>query len=108
NLITQPFEIGDRLLQISMSIGISLYPGNGRTQHELLVNADAAMYHTKSAGKNGYSFFDVSMNSNARNQLQLSQDLRAALRHRHFCLYYQPKFDAVSGMPTGAEALLRW
>ncbi|WP_164629183.1 diguanylate cyclase domain-containing protein, partial [Pseudomonas viridiflava] len=41
NLITQPFEIGDRLLQISMSIGISLYPGNGRTQHELLVNADA-------------------------------------------------------------------
>ncbi|WP_163004617.1 EAL domain-containing protein, partial [Pseudomonas viridiflava] len=72
------------------------------------VNADAAMYHTKSAGKNGYSFFDVSMNSNARNQLQLSQDLRAALRHRHFCLYYQPKFDAVSGMPTGAEALLRW
>lgn len=108
NLITQPFQIGDRLLQISMSIGISLYPGNGRTQHELLVNADAAMYHTKSAGKNGYSFFDVSMNSNARNQLQLSQDLRAALRHRHFCLYYQPKFDAVSGMPTGAEALLRW
>ncbi|WP_122422013.1 putative bifunctional diguanylate cyclase/phosphodiesterase [Pseudomonas viridiflava] len=108
NLITQPFEIGDRLLQISMSIGISLYPGNGRTQHELLVNADAAMYHTKSAGKNGYSFFDVSMNSNARNQLQLSQDLRAALRHRHFCLYYQPKFDAVSGIPTGAEALLRW
>ncbi|WP_122416873.1 putative bifunctional diguanylate cyclase/phosphodiesterase [Pseudomonas viridiflava] len=108
NLITQPFQIGDRLLQISMSIGISLYPGNGRTQHELLVNADAAMYHTKSAGKNGYSFFDVSMNSNARNQLQLSQDLRAALRHRHFCLYYQPKFDAVSGIPTGAEALLRW
>ncbi|CAM3078962.1 histidine kinase [Pseudomonas floridensis] len=108
NLISQPFDIGEHMVQISLSIGICMYPGNGQSQHELLVNADAAMYHIKAAGKNGYSFFDASMNSNARNQLQLSQDLRAAIRHRHFCLYYQPKFDALTGMPTGAEALLRW
>ncbi|NAS98850.1 histidine kinase [Pseudomonas syringae pv. actinidifoliorum] len=108
NEIGNPFTIGEHQLQISLSIGICMYPGNGTTQHELLVNADAAMYHTKAAGKNGYSFFDVSMNSNARNQLQLSQDLRSAIKHKHFCLYYQPKFDALTGLPVGAEALLRW
>lgn len=72
------------------------------------MNADAAMYHAKGMGKNGYSFFDASMNTNARKQLQLLQDLRNALEHGEFRLYYQPKFDAVSGIAVGAEALLRW
>ncbi|WP_214351159.1 putative bifunctional diguanylate cyclase/phosphodiesterase [Pseudomonas congelans] len=106
--IGNPFNIGEHQLQISLSIGICMYPGNGSTQHELLINADAAMYHTKAAGKNGYSFFDASMNSNARNQLQMSQDLHKAIKHRQFCIYYQPKFDAMTGLPVGAEALLRW
>ncbi|MCF5196611.1 putative bifunctional diguanylate cyclase/phosphodiesterase [Pseudomonas syringae] len=108
NEVGNPFIIGEHQLQISLSIGICVYPGNGSTQHELLINADAAMYHTKAAGKNGYSFFDVSMNSNARNQLQMSQDLHKAIKHRQFCIYYQPKFDAMTGLPVGAEALLRW
>ncbi|WP_349969292.1 EAL domain-containing protein [Pseudomonas caspiana] len=108
NLIAQPFHIADQLLQISVSIGIALYPGCGQSQEELLMNADAAMYHAKAAGKNGYSFFDASMNTNARNQLELLQELRVALKYKHFCLFYQPKFDAVSGKPVGAEALLRW
>jgi len=66
------------------------------------------MYHAKSAGKNAYSFFDVSMNSNARLQLQLLQDLRMALEQRQLRLFYQPKFVAVGRQPIGAEALLRW
>ncbi|PWB33933.1 histidine kinase [Pseudomonas sp. SDI] len=108
NLVSRAFRVAEQNLQISASIGIVLYPGNGADQLELLRNADAAMYHAKSAGKNGYSFFDASMNSNARLQLQLLQDLRAALEHEQFCLYYQPKFDAVGRHPIGAEALLRW
>ncbi len=76
SLVNKPFSVQDHDLQVTVSIGISLYPGKGRTQQELLMNADAAMYHAKSAGKNGYSFFDASMNTNARNQLQLLQDLR--------------------------------
>lgn len=108
SVIAQPFLIAEHLLQVSVSIGIALYPGGGQTQEELLMNADAAMYHAKDAGKNGYSFFDSTMNTNARNQLELLQDLRNALKYQHFCLFYQPKFDAVTGEPVGAEALLRW
>jgi EAL domain-containing protein (putative c-di-GMP-specific phosphodiesterase class I) len=100
--------VAEHELKISASIGIALFPGNGATPQELLMNADAAMYHAKGMGKNGYSFFDVSMNTNARKQLQLLQDLRNAVEHEQFRLYYQPKFDALSGRPVGAEALLRW
>ncbi|MGU9816165.1 putative bifunctional diguanylate cyclase/phosphodiesterase [Pseudomonas sp. LF135] len=107
-LINRAFKVAEHELKISASIGIALFPGNGSNPQELLMNADAAMYHAKGMGKNGYSFFDVSMNTNARKQLQLLQDLRNALEHEQFCLYYQPKFDAVSGIPVGAEALLRW
>ena len=108
SLVSQPFSVQEHDLQVTVSIGISLYPGNGRTQQELLMNADAAMYHAKNAGKNGYSFFDASMNTNARNQLQLLQDLRLALREGQFCLHYQPKFSAGTHQPVGAEALVRW
>ncbi|WP_095155207.1 bifunctional diguanylate cyclase/phosphodiesterase [Pseudomonas sp. Irchel 3E13] len=108
NLVSRSFRVAEQSLQISASIGIVLYPGNGNDQHELLRNADAAMYHAKNAGKNGYSFFDVSMNSNARLQLQLLQDLRTAVEQKQFRLFYQPKFDAVGRHPIGAEALVRW
>jgi diguanylate cyclase (GGDEF)-like protein len=107
-LIARSFRVAEHDLQISASVGIALYPGNGQTADELLMNADAAMYHAKGAGKNGHRFFDASMNSNARKQLQLLQDLRNAVDQQQFKLYYQPKFDAGHGRPVGAEALLRW
>ena len=108
SLLSKGFRVDEHDLQISASVGTALYPGNGQTAEELLMNADAAMYHAKGAGKNGYSFFDVSMNTNARKQLQLLQDLRQAVEQNQFRLHYQPKFDATSGQPVGAEALLRW
>ncbi|NMZ33599.1 putative bifunctional diguanylate cyclase/phosphodiesterase [Pseudomonas proteolytica] len=107
-LINQSFRVAEHDLNISASVGIALFPGNGATPQELLMNADAAMYHAKSMGKNGYSFFDVSMNTNARRQLQLLQDLRNAVDQQQLRLHYQPKFDALSGRAVGAEALLRW
>ncbi|AZC26859.1 putative bifunctional diguanylate cyclase/phosphodiesterase [Pseudomonas sessilinigenes] len=107
-LVSRSFRVSDHDLQISASIGIAVYPGNGHSAQELLMNADAAMYHAKGTGKNGYSFFDASMNSNARRQLQLLQDLRNAVEQHQFRLHYQPKFDAANGRPVGAEALLRW
>jgi len=107
-LVNRAFQVAEHELKISASVGIAIYPGNGSNPQELLMNADAAMYHAKGMGKNGYSFFDVSMNTNARKQLQLLQDLRNAVEQQQFRLYYQPKFDAVTGIPVGAEALLRW
>ncbi|WP_347900518.1 EAL domain-containing protein [Pseudomonas purpurea] len=107
-LISRSFSVADHELQISASVGIAVYPGNGQTAQELLMNADAAMYHAKGTGKNGYRFFDASMNTNARKQLQLLQDLRNAVEQQQFSLHYQPKFDAGNGRPVGAEALLRW
>lgn len=107
-LLAEPFSVAEHELQVSASVGVVLYPGCGNDQHQLLINADAAMYHAKSSGKNGYSFFDASMNSNARKQLQLIQDLRLAEQRGEFRLFYQPKFDALTGQPIGAEALLRW
>ena len=108
SLLGQPFVVGEHELRVSTSVGIALYPGDGLDQQELLRNADAAMYHAKRAGKNDYSFFEASMNTNARNQLQLLHDLRTALSRDEFVLHYQPKFDAGNGQPVGAEALLRW
>ncbi|SEM45492.1 diguanylate cyclase (GGDEF) domain-containing protein [Pseudomonas sp. ok272] len=107
-LISRAFRVGEHDLQISASVGIAIYPGNGLTPQELLMNADAAMYHAKGTGKNGYRFFDASMNNDARRQLQLLQDLRNAVEQQQFSLYYQPKFSAGNGHPVGAEALLRW
>lgn len=108
SLVNRAFTVAEHELKISASIGIALFPGNGTNPQELLMNADAAMYHAKGMGKNGYRFFDVSMNTNARKQLQLLQDLRNALDNAQFRLHYQPKFDALSGVAVGAEALLRW
>ena len=108
SLLSKAFRVDEHDLLISASVGIALYPGNGLSAEELLMNADAAMYHAKGTGKNGYSFFDASMNFNARKQLQLLQDLRQALVLQQFRLHYQPKFDAGTGQPVGAEALLRW
>jgi diguanylate cyclase (GGDEF)-like protein len=106
--IAQSVWIDKSELRVSASIGIAIYPEDGKDRHDLMVNADAAMYFTKRSGRNGYNFFEPSMNTNAHHQLQLLQDLRQALGRSEFSLYYQPKFSAFDGSILGAEALLRW
>lgn len=106
--IHEVFYIQKHELRVSASIGIAIYPEDGSSRHDLVVNADAAMYHTKRSGRNGYHFFEVSMNVNAHNQLQWLQDLRMALERKEFVLYYQPKYNSPNGTVLGAEALLRW
>ncbi|WP_050468925.1 putative bifunctional diguanylate cyclase/phosphodiesterase [Herbaspirillum chlorophenolicum] len=106
--VNQPFMVEKHELRVSASIGIAIYPDDGNTRHDLVINADAAMYHTKRSGRNGYNFFEPSMNANAHNQLQWLQDLRVALERGQFRLVYQPKFMSPDGPVIGAEALLRW
>ncbi|WP_407290814.1 putative bifunctional diguanylate cyclase/phosphodiesterase [Stutzerimonas zhaodongensis] len=106
--VGEPFVLSRYALSVSLSIGIAVYPGDGQTERDLLLHADAAMYHTKSAGRNGYSFFEASMNANAVEQLQLLHDLRLAESNGELRLHYQPKFEAPAGPVRGFEALLRW
>ncbi|HAB65568.1 MAG TPA: hypothetical protein DCE49_15585, partial [Pseudomonas sp.] len=106
--ITEPFVLSRHQLSVSMSVGIAVFPGDGEVERDLLLHADAAMYHTKSAGRNGYSFFEASMNANAVEHLQLLNDLRLAEARGELRLHYQPKFEAPAGPVRGFEALLRW
>ena len=106
--IDQPFRLSRYELSVSLSIGIAVYPEDGEQARDLLLHADAAMYHTKNAGRNGYSFFEASMNANAVEQLQLLHDLRLAEARGELRLHYQPKFEAPAGPVQGFEALLRW
>lgn len=107
-VVREPFLAGGHELRVSTSIGISMYPGDGGNQHDLLTNADAAMYHVKGLGRNAYCFFEPSMNANVHKQLQLVQDLRQAIDRNELVLHYQPKFHAPNGPILGVEALVRW
>ena len=101
-------RIGGDELMVTLSIGIALYPHDGKTDRELMFNADAAMYHTKHMGRNGYHFFQPSMNTLAQTHLQLMNDLWQAIDRNELRLLYQPKFHAPAGPVLGFEALLRW
>ena len=107
-VIRSPYQIEGHELLLSTSIGISMFTDAEQRQHELLMNADAAMYHAKSLGRDRFCFFEASMNANAQEQMQTVHDLRQAIERREFVLMYQPKFDARTMRLTGVEALLRW
>ena len=108
HVIDKPFSLDLHELNVTLSIGIALYPHDGKNPRELMFNADAAMYHTKHMGRNGYHFFQPSMNTLAQKQLQLMNDLWMALERDELKLVYQPKFKAPVGPVVGFEALLRW
>lgn len=95
-------------LHVTASVGIALYPSDGDNERELMAHADAAMYHTKENGRNGYTFFAPSMNVSAHQQLKLLNELRRAVERKELVLHYQPKSAAPDYRMIGAEALLRW
>ncbi|GAB7528267.1 bifunctional diguanylate cyclase/phosphodiesterase [Pseudomonas sp. 3A(2025)] len=106
--IKAPYVLARQTVHVSASIGIAIFPTDGGSGHELMVNADAAMYHAKEQGRDGYCFFEQTMNINAHQLLQLQNDLRKAIDQNEFVLFFQPKITAPDGPMTGAEALLRW
>ena len=102
------FRIEPHELHMSATVGISVYPGDGTTVEALLTNADAAMYHAKQSGRNGYKFFAPAMNAFAHERLELESGLRHALQEGQFELHYQPKVDIDSNEVVSLEALVRW
>ena len=107
-LLAEPCKVGGHSVHLSASVGVSLYPIDGRQADTLLKNADTAMYRAKEAGRNGYEFFLPQMNERAVLRMGIESDLRRALERNEYRLHYQPKVDLLSGTISGMEALLRW
>lgn len=104
----EPFQLKNKTISLTVSIGISIYPKDGLTVEELLKNADTAMYKSKEIGKNTYQFFTESMRSELLRKTELDRMLRKAMENEEFTLHYQPQYSVDTGKLRGLEALLRW
>ncbi len=107
NAIARPSQIEGRELSVSCSMGVSIFPRDGRDVQTLLKNADTAMYKAKEFGRNNFQFYSPEMNAIIAERLEMQSVLRDAVEHQQFVLLYQPKVDLVSGQIAGMEALLR-
>ncbi len=107
-LLAQPMEIADTRLAISASVGIAMFPADGREMETLLHRADMAMYQAKSGARGSFRFFSAEMNRLAQERLALETALREALRQGQLQLHYQPQIELAGGRLHGVEALARW
>ena len=108
NAMQEPFEVSGNTLHASFSIGISLYPNDGKDFETLRKNADAALYLAKDCGRNTYRFFVTQMNADAQKRMRIQTDLHTALKNNEFLLHYQPQIRLSDGRISGIEALIRW
>ncbi len=106
--VAEPYRLDDNELHASCSVGISLYPRDGRSFDVLLRNSDIALYRAKDLGRNNYQFYLSGATVLSRERLNLETHLRYAVERQELELYYQPKWDFHAGAIRGAEALIRW
>lgn len=106
--LAEPYHLGDEVIHVTGSIGITLYPRDATDAEGLLKNADQAMYVAKSLGRNRFSYFTPDLQEAAHTRLRLITDLREAIALHEFSVHYQPIVDLVTGEVYKAEALIRW
>ena len=106
--VSKPITVKSELFKMYASIGIVIYPKNGKSTNELIKNADIAMYKAKKLRKNKFYFFTKKMNDLLYQKLTIKNKLVEALKHNHFKLYYQPKVDISTNKIVSCEALIRW
>lgn len=105
----EPIELAGRRMVMTTSIGISVFPDDGRTSDELLKHADLALYQSKGNGRNSLNFFSSNLKARASLELQIEEELRNALRENTgLLLHYQPIVDLKTGRVSKLEALVRW
>ncbi len=106
--LKEPVLVDDYKLYVSVSIGISLFPNDSKSAHNLLKFADSAMYKAKEEGRNNYQFYSQEMTELAFERVALETDLRFAIKNEEFTVFYQPQIDAIGEKIIGMEALVRW
>ncbi len=107
-ILARPFVVEGRSLSVSASIGIGVYPDDGRDFSELLKNADAALHHAKETGRGGFRFSSPELNAKALERLTMLNDLRRALARGELVMRFQPVVRGRGASLVGAEALVRW
>jgi diguanylate cyclase (GGDEF)-like protein/PAS domain S-box-containing protein len=107
-ILNQPLQIDTHNFGISCSIGISIYPKDGKDAEALLKNADAAMFRVKEQGRGAFQFFTAELNNSIVERMIMENGLRQALDNNELSIHYQPQVDLASGKMVGVEALLRW
>jgi len=108
NALRQPLNLGGTDQHVSGSVGIAVYPEDGRDAQTLMKNADTAMFHGKGLGKNTYQYFTAQMNIAVKRRMTLESALRRAVIQKNFVLHYQPQIDLTTGEIIAVEALVRW
>jgi diguanylate cyclase (GGDEF)-like protein len=106
--LAHPVHLAGQEIFITASIGIAIFPDDGEDLETLLMHADTAMYQAKEQGGSSYQAYSRAMNATALQRLTLENALRRAVERAEFELHYQPVVDGVTGLPVGAEALVRW
>jgi diguanylate cyclase (GGDEF)-like protein len=106
--LKRPMNLGRHTLVVTPSIGIAVFPRDGKDVDTLLRHADLAMYLAKRASPGSFEIFSPSMHDAASRRFAIETRLRGALQKGEFSLLYQPQFDVVTGAVSGVEALLRW
>lgn len=106
--VSEPISIGNIVLKISASLGVTLYPQDNVDADRLMRHADQAMYIAKESGKNRYHLFDTAQDDALKVQRESLEAIRSALDNQQFVLYYQPKVNMRTGLVVGFEALIRW
>jgi EAL domain-containing protein (putative c-di-GMP-specific phosphodiesterase class I) len=104
----EPIQVNGLPLQVSASIGVTLYPQDGADPDQLMRHADQAMYLAKQAGKNCYHLFDVARDVAVKTQRETIEHIRRAIDNNEFVLHYQPQVNMRTGAVIGVEALIRW
>ncbi len=108
SIFDEPFHIKGREFFVTASMGISIYPHDGRDAVTLLKNADIAMYRAKEQGRKSFIFYTSAMNERTARRLDIESRLHRAIEREEFVLHYQPQLDTGTGEVIGVEALLRW
>ncbi len=106
--IAEPYRLADTEVCVTTTIGISVFPADGKDAETLMKHADIAMYEAKQRGRNGFQFYSRRIHEAAIRRFEMEADLRDAIENNALTLVYLPKLDLASGRVSGAEALLRW